>query len=110
MREGAVRRVSLSAAVVTAVIAGLCWQLSVVGGQALPGKATEWSFDKDPVGGLPAGAMVFSGSWAVRAEAGAPSPPNALCQTGNAEFPALSLSETVYTDATIEASFNLDPA
>jgi uncharacterized protein YaaQ len=45
------------------------------------------------------GATVFSGSWAVRAEAGAPSPPIALCQIGAAEFPALSLNETVYSAA-----------
>jgi hypothetical protein len=105
MRGDAVRRISPSAAVVTAVIMGLCWQLLVVAGQAPPGKTSEWDFDTEPVGGPPTGATVFSGSWAVRAEAGAPSPPNALCQTGVAEFPALSLSETVYTDATIEASF-----
>ena len=105
MREDAVRRRSLGAAVVTAVIVGLCWQVFVVAGQAPFGKTSEWNFDKDPVGGLPGGATVFSGKWAVRAEAGAPSPPNALCQTGNAEFPALSLSETIYTDATVEASF-----
>jgi Domain of Unknown Function (DUF1080) len=105
MREDAVRRRSPSAAIVTAVIVGLWWQLFVVAGQAAPGKTSEWNFDGDPVGGLPGGATVFSGKWAVRAEAGAPSPPNALCQTGNAEFPALSLSETIYTDATVEASF-----
>ena len=105
MREDAVRRRSLGAAVVTAVIVGLCWQVFVVAGQAPFGKTSEWNFDKDPVGGLPGGATVFSGKWAVRAEAGAPSPPNALCQTGNAEFPALSLSETIYTDAAVEASF-----
>jgi hypothetical protein len=76
-----------------------------VAGQAPSPRASEWTFDKDRVGGLPAGATVFGGRWVVRAEAGAPSPPNALCQTGSAEFPALSLSEIVYTDATIEASF-----
>ena len=105
MRGDAVRRISPSAAVVTAVIVGLSWQLFVVAGQAPPGTIHEWDFDKDPVGGPPAQATVFSGGWAVRAEAGTPSPPNALCQTGVAEFPALSLSETVYTDATIEANF-----
>ena len=105
MRGDAVRRISPSVAVVTAVIVGLCWQLFVAAGQAPPGKTSEWDFDKDLVGGPPAGATVYSGSWAVRAEAGAPSPPNALCQTRPAEFPALSLSETVYTDATIGASF-----
>jgi hypothetical protein len=105
MRGDAVRRIGRSAAVVTAVLVGLCWQLFGVAGQVPPGKTSEWTFDKEPVGGLPGGTTVFSGKWAVRAEAGAPSPPNALCQTGVAEFPALSLGETVYTDATIEASF-----
>lgn len=105
MRGDAVCRICPSAAVVTAVIMGLCWQLLVVAGQAPLGKTSEWNFDTEPVGGLPARATVFSGSWGVRAEAGAPSPPNALCQTGVAEFPALSLSEDIYTDATIEANF-----
>lgn len=88
-----------------AVSAVLYWLSLVMAGQAPPAKASEWTFDTDPAGGLPAGATVFSGSWAVRAEAGAPSPPNALCQTRPAEFPALSLSETAYSDATIEARF-----
>ena len=92
-------------AVLVAVNAVLCWLSLAMAAQTAPAKTTEWTFDKDPVGGLPAGATVFSGSWAVRAEAGAPSPANALCQTGSAEFPALSLSETVYTDATIESGF-----
>jgi hypothetical protein len=38
-------------------------------------------------------------------QADAPSPPNALCQTGYADYPALSLSDTVYRDLTITASF-----
>lgn len=42
--------------------------------------------------------MGFSGSWAARAEGDAPSPPNALCQTGTAEFPALLLGDVIYTD------------
>lgn len=79
--------------------------LDVTAGQAPPGQTTEWVFDKDTVGGLPTGATVFSGHWAVRAEAGTPSPPNAVCQTGSAEFPALALGETVYTDVAIEAAF-----
>ena len=105
MRGDAITRMCPSAAVVTAVIMGLGWHLLVVAGQAPPGKTSEWNFDKEPIGRAPARATVFSGNWAVRAEAGAPSPPNALCQTGVAEFPALSLSESVYTDATVEASF-----
>src|SRR5205823_3103745 len=30
--------------------------------------AGKWNFDADPVGGVPAGAQVLSGRWAVRAE------------------------------------------
>jgi hypothetical protein len=65
----------------------------------------KWSFDADPVGGLPSGAQVFSGTWAVRAEADAPSPPNALCQTGEADFPAIVLDPKPYTDVIIVARF-----
>jgi hypothetical protein len=68
-----------------------------------------WSFDADAEGALPEGAEVLSqpqfGGWAVRAETDAPSPPNALCQTGMAEFPSIALSPTVYTDLTISARF-----
>src|SRR5207247_2221200 len=49
----------------------------------------DFNFDKDAAGGLPSGAISFSGAWAVRAEADTPSPPNALCQTGTATYPAL---------------------
>lgn len=70
-----------------------------------PGQALRWTFDSDPVGGLPRGAVVFSGTWAVRAEADAPSPPHALCQIGTAEFPALKLSDAVFTDVVLSAQF-----
>src|SRR6266487_3692248 len=56
-----------------------------------PVSAGRWNFDSDPVGSLPSGAQIFSGQWAVRAEADAPSPPNALCQTGQADYPAIGL-------------------
>lgn len=62
-----------------------------------------WSFDGDPVGTPPPGMTAFAGSWAVRAEAGAPSAPNALCQTGTAEFPALALGAAVYADVALAA-------
>lgn len=64
-----------------------------------------WSFDMDAIGGVPAGAEVFSGEWAVRAEADAPSPPNVLCQSGTAQFPALALGDAVYTDLAMSARF-----
>jgi hypothetical protein len=54
---------------------------------------------------LPAGAQVFSGQWAVRAEPDAPSPPNALCQTGQADYPAISLAAGPYADLTLLAQF-----
>lgn len=88
-----------------AAIAVFCWHGVIAGGQGPSQSTSEWVFDKDPVGGLPAGATVFSGSWGVRAEPDAPSPPNALCQTGSAAFPALSLGMTVYSDAAIEIRF-----
>jgi hypothetical protein len=67
--------------------------------------ALKWSFDGHSVGGLPAGTQVFSGTWAVRAEPGAPSPPNALCQTGNADFPALLLDAAPRTDVVLVTRF-----
>ncbi len=70
-----------------------------------PTQPLRWTFDSDPVGGLPRGAVVFSGAWIVRAEADAPSPPNALCQTGVAEFPALVLGDAVYTDLVLSTRF-----
>ena len=74
--------------------------------QSIPaGQTTAWQFDADPTGGLPPGAAAFSGAWAVRAEANAPSPPNALCQTGTADFPALALEDTVYGDVIVATHF-----
>ncbi len=69
------------------------------------GQVLQWAFDTDKIGGLPAGAQLFSGNWAVRAEADAPSPPNALCQTGTAQYPALSLSDKVFADVTVSIRF-----
>ena len=72
-----------------------------------PGQETIWNFDSDPVGGLPPGVEVYDGDWAVRAEEGAPTPPNALCQTGSADFPAIAMSDRVYTD--LEMSIRFKP-
>jgi hypothetical protein len=69
------------------------------------GQAQRWTFDTDAAGGVLAGAQVFSGTWAVRGESDAPSPPNALCQTGEAEFPALQLGDGVYADLVMSARF-----
>ncbi len=64
-----------------------------------------WNFDAEPVGKVPAGIQVFSGAWAVRTEADAPSRPNALCQTGTAQYPAISLSDKIFTDVVVSTSF-----
>ncbi len=69
------------------------------------GANKEWIFDSDATGGPPAGAEVFSGNWEVRPETNAPSPPNALCQTGTAEYPAITLSNDVYTDVAVSIQF-----
>lgn len=75
------------------------------GPSAVNGPAqARWSFDEGS-GGLPKGMVAFSGNWAVRAEAGAPSAPNALCQTGTATFPALAISDAVYADVAVTATF-----
>jgi hypothetical protein len=67
--------------------------------------ATTWNFDRDTVGGLPVGATMFTGKWAVRAEAGTPSAPNALCQTASAEFPAIQLADEVHADMAVSTQF-----
>jgi len=41
----------------------------------------------------------------VRAEPGAPSQSNAICQSGNAEVPALSLGDAFYSDVRLGARF-----
>jgi hypothetical protein len=70
-------------------------------------QTTQWTFEKEQTGKIPAGATVFAGNWAVRAESDAHNSPNALCQTGYAEYPALSLSDTVYDDVTVTAGLSL---
>ncbi|HYR93060.1 MAG TPA: hypothetical protein VEP48_02550 [Methylomirabilota bacterium] len=64
---------------------------------------TTWTFDKETVGGLPAGATSFFGQWAVRAEPGTPSAPNALCQTASADYPAMQLSNESHKDMSVTA-------
>jgi len=67
--------------------------------------ATMLSFDQDAAGSPPKGSEPFAGQWVVRAEADAPSQPNALCQTGSATFPAIALTSTVYADSVITVRF-----
>jgi hypothetical protein len=65
----------------------------------------DFNFDKDAAGGLPSGAIAFSGAWAVRAEPDAPSLPTALCQTGTTTFPALSLTGQKFSDVAVSVRF-----
>ncbi len=64
-----------------------------------------WDFDEGSPGDPPADAEVFSGTWEVSSESDAPSEPNALCQTGEAQFPALALSDVAYSDLAMTTSF-----
>jgi len=64
-----------------------------------------WNFDEDSPGDPPADAEGFSGTWEVRPDSDAPTEPNALCQTEEAQFPALALSDEEYTDLALTTSF-----
>jgi hypothetical protein len=71
----------------------------------VPPAPGRWTFDSDAVGSLPNGAQSFSGQWTIRVEPATPSQPNALCQTGTAEFPAISLDPKPFTDLTLTTRF-----
>ena len=64
-----------------------------------------WTFDEDVTGGPPQSSEVFGGTWEVSSEPDAPTAPNVLCQTGEAEFPALALGDAAYTDFVLSTSF-----
>jgi hypothetical protein len=74
-------------------------------GDATSSQPLTWTFDSEPTDAIAIVGTVFSGTWEVRAEADAPSPPNALCQTGTAEFPALSLGDWVLSDVVVTTQF-----
>ncbi|MDE3076190.1 MAG: hypothetical protein KGJ86_12250 [Chloroflexota bacterium] len=97
-----VSRPSAPAASAASASAGVAASTPAV---ASAGGALAWNFDRDAVGGLPKGAEMFSGSWAIRAEADTPSPPNALCQTGNAQYPAMTLGDATYANLSMSTRF-----
>lgn len=101
------RRPGLLATALVVALLSACEGAASVKYQSPPPSvaAGSWNFDGDATGGAPAGAEIFSGSWVVRAEADAPSKPNALCQVGDAEFPAIALGTGVYGDVTITMRF-----
>ncbi len=100
-----VRRLSLTLGIVTIVASCEGTPVITHSSPAPSVAAASWSFDQEAAGKPPAGSEVFAGEWVVRAETDAPSKPNALCQTGRGEFPAIALSPTVYGDVTITVRF-----
>jgi hypothetical protein len=102
--EGATTR-ALSWAVVVAVLLSVGCGGDQATPQTGPGVEKLWTFDEEPSGDLPAGAQVFSGTWEIRPEPDAPTEPNAVCQTGEAESPTLVLGDAAYTDFALSASF-----
>lgn len=102
------RGLSLRRAAVLAVLLGAAILSAGCGGdqatpQSGPGVERLWTFDEQPSGGLPDDAQVFSGMWEIRPEPGAPTEPNALCQTGEAESPTVVLGDAAYTDFALSA-------
>ena len=97
----------LAVALALVITASGCEGQATVAYQSPPPSATaaSWTFDADAPGSVPAGAEIFSGNWSVRSEADAPSKPNALCQVGAAEFPAIALGPAVYGDVTVTLRF-----
>jgi len=101
------RRRALAVWLALVIVASGCEGKATVAYQspAASAASASWAFDGDATGGVPPGAEVFSGSWVVRAEADTPSKPNALCQVGSAEFPAVALGTIVYGDVTVTLRF-----
>jgi hypothetical protein len=67
-------------------------------------------FDRDPAGAVPAGWVCGSTGggaprWAVEADAGAPSAPNALKQSGKGAFPWCVKQGTALADGVVEVKF-----
>ena len=92
-------------AAIAKIVAGLA-----VAALATAAEAETVGFDRDPAGALPAGWVCGStgGSvprWAVEADAGAPSPPNVLKQSGSGAFPWCVKQGTAFADGAVEVKF-----
>lgn len=70
------------------------------GSTAAAGHTERFTFDDTTT--APA---AFDGTWAVCAESGTSSAPNALCQTGEATFPAIALTTGNYRDGVFSVRF-----
>ena len=77
---------------------------------ALPVAAETITFDKDPVGALPAGWVAGvtgrgAPKWAIEKDGTAPSAPNVLKQSGSGAFPWCVKKDVSLTDGTVEVKF-----
>jgi len=77
---------------------------------ATAAQAETVGFDRDPAGALPAGWVCGSTGggaprWAVEADAGAPSAPNVLKQSGKGAFPWCVKQGTALADGAVEVKF-----
>ena len=87
------------------IVAGLA-----VAALATAAQAETVGFDRDPAGALPAGWVCGSTGggaprWSVEADAGAPSPPNVLKQSGKGAFPWCVKQGTALADGVVEVKF-----
>jgi len=77
---------------------------------ALPVAAETITFDKDPVGALPAGWVAGvtgrgAPKWAIDTDSTAPSAPNVLKQSGSGAFPWCVKKDASLTDGAVEVKF-----
>jgi hypothetical protein len=77
---------------------------------ATAAQAETAGFDRDPAGAVPAGWVCGSTGggaprWAVEADAGAPSAPNVLKQSGKGAFPWCVKQGTALADGVVEVKF-----
>ena len=77
---------------------------------ATAAQAETVGFDRDPAGALPAGWVCGSTGggaprWSVEADAGAPSAPNVLKQSGKGAFPWCVKQGTALADGVVEVKF-----
>jgi hypothetical protein len=77
---------------------------------SLPLAAETISFDKDPVGSLPAGWVAGvtgrgAPKWAIETDRTAPSAPNVLKQSGSGAFPWCVKKDVSLTDGTVQVKF-----
>lgn len=87
-----------------------CWATPTTrtsaGGEVLAqsGRTYRWNFDESPAGKLPEEFVSALGDWKVEKEAGAPTTPGVLRQTGtfrNPDFPRVLVKDLTFADLTL---------